>query len=360
MVYYDNFMAFIANGSLVELRFHRPGPSIYQNKLKIGSTLEDAIKVLGQPPVETVIGQKNPYQEGVLYKDIEGIPGKHYYARPDKGIRLFFSMNKIVALYLTRTEPRAYLKPGWRRYAVTSSSGDANSKLDHYMSPVFRQLSRKTPSTSESNTSTILINAQIVSFPTNEEALVTKILGRNEPLKKTGDQLNVTEEQTKELTKAFKGYRISSPEILLKDYGVGTVNVGQTVPIQLSNADKPTEQKILQFPLGCSLIVKTRINSDQKSVRLSFDASVSKLMKSQSTGQTDLQIMDILTGSDIPFGQAILVKFPAKRNILHFVEYRELIDPATNEKVADLHEETIKNTDSKDSIFLLIKASIKK
>jgi hypothetical protein len=361
MIYYDKFMAYIANNSVVELRFHQPGPYIYQNNLKIGSTLEDALRVLGQPPVETVVGQKNPYKEGILYKDIEGISGKHYYARPDKSIRLFFSNNKIIGLYLTRTESRAYLKPGWKRYGFTSSSGDTNPKLDHYMSSVFRQISQQTPSTNESNTSTILLKAQLVSFPTSEDAaVVTKILGRKESLKESGAELVVTAEQTEELTKAFQGHRISSPEILLKNYGVGSVTVGQTIPIQLPNADKPDNKNVFEFPLGFSLTVKARIDDNEKSVRLYFEASNSKLMKSQPADQTNLQTTEILTGANIPDGQATLIKFPANRTVSHFVEYRELVDPATNEKVVDLHEESVKKIDSKDSVFLLIKATIKK
>jgi hypothetical protein len=98
MIYYDKFMAFIANDSIVELRFHQPGPYTFRNTLRVGSTLEEALKVLGQP-IETVVGQKNQFNEGVLYKDIEGTPGRHYYARPNQGVRLFFFNNKINGLF---------------------------------------------------------------------------------------------------------------------------------------------------------------------------------------------------------------------------------------------------------------------
>jgi len=103
MLYPDGFSIFMINRRIKELRFHRPGYT-FRGKLRVGSTLEEVLKVLG-PPTETVSGRKNTFKDGVLYKDIDGRKGHCYYARCDKGVRMFFLDNKVNALYVTRTSP---------------------------------------------------------------------------------------------------------------------------------------------------------------------------------------------------------------------------------------------------------------
>ena len=58
--------------------------------------------MIGQPK-STVVGKQNKYEDGVLYKDIDGRPGFCYYGRKDKGTRMFFAKYKVIALYVTRT-----------------------------------------------------------------------------------------------------------------------------------------------------------------------------------------------------------------------------------------------------------------
>jgi len=98
------FHVFISNGKVVELRFEGPDAGyIFKGRIKVGSSLDEVIEALGQPE-KTVTGQKNGFADGVLYKDIEGRDGYCYYARQEQHIRLFFVNNKVLALYITRSD----------------------------------------------------------------------------------------------------------------------------------------------------------------------------------------------------------------------------------------------------------------
>jgi hypothetical protein len=219
---------------------------------------------------------------------------------------------------------------------------------------------RQTPTSTKPDTSTILINANIVSFPPDKDAsIVEKILGRTDPLK-DDEQVIISADQADELTKAFKQHRVlvSSPDILLKNYGYGSISIGQSLPIRLPNADKPDEKTVLEFPVGVTLLVKARIAEDQKSVALLMEPSVTKLMDSKQADRITMQQINTLVSAKIPTENAMLIKLPGK--VSQFVGYRELIDPATNEKVVDIHEEPVKDVSSTDSVFMLIKPSIKK
>ncbi|MHC4442522.1 MAG: M56 family metallopeptidase [Planctomycetota bacterium] len=103
MEYPNNFSIWMKKGRIEELRVRRPGYR-YRNKLEIGSSMDETLKVLGKP-AKTVQGKKNEFADGVLYKDIEGRKGYGYYARKDQGVRVFFQDNKLKALFMTRTEP---------------------------------------------------------------------------------------------------------------------------------------------------------------------------------------------------------------------------------------------------------------
>jgi hypothetical protein len=99
---YNNGISFVMfNNRINELRFEDNDTGYrFEGKLGIGSTLQEALEVLG-PPKSTVENQKNEYADKVLYKDIDGQKGNSYYQYSDKNIRLFFRDNKIVGLYLT-------------------------------------------------------------------------------------------------------------------------------------------------------------------------------------------------------------------------------------------------------------------
>lgn len=65
----------------------------------IGTTLEDAITILGEPE-STVDGGANDFNEDVLYKNIDGTTGRHYYNDSSNQIRVFFSSNIATAIYI--------------------------------------------------------------------------------------------------------------------------------------------------------------------------------------------------------------------------------------------------------------------
>jgi serine protease AprX len=104
LAFYPNgFHVCFANGRIEELRFEGGDCGyVFADKIRIGSSLDEVIETLGQPK-GTVQGKSNAFQDGILYKDINGQKGNCYYARKDKGVRLFFVQNRVIALYVTRT-----------------------------------------------------------------------------------------------------------------------------------------------------------------------------------------------------------------------------------------------------------------
>ncbi len=102
-VYPNGFNVCFANSRIEELRFEGAGCDyVFAGKIRIGSSLDEAIELLGQPK-NTVQGKSNAFQDGVLYKDIDGQKGRCYYGRKDKGARLFFADYKVMALYVARS-----------------------------------------------------------------------------------------------------------------------------------------------------------------------------------------------------------------------------------------------------------------
>jgi beta-lactamase regulating signal transducer with metallopeptidase domain len=115
--YRRGFAAFVANNVVKELRFEGQGDYRYAGRLGIGSSLDDAVAVLGTP-VETITGQPNTYQDNVLYTKVDGVSGDGYYACSAKGVRLFFEKDRVSCMYLTEqfvapglTQPSAPLQP---------------------------------------------------------------------------------------------------------------------------------------------------------------------------------------------------------------------------------------------------------
>jgi len=102
MQYPDRVDFWIRNGRVVEVRFYKPG-YVFANGIQVGSTLDEVVKAVGQPQ-ETVLAQKNAFNDGVLYKDIDGRKGHCYYQRNDKDVRCFFTDYKVNALYVTRSD----------------------------------------------------------------------------------------------------------------------------------------------------------------------------------------------------------------------------------------------------------------
>ncbi|MHC4950864.1 MAG: hypothetical protein ACYTEU_07760 [Planctomycetota bacterium] len=130
---YPNGLIFLMNnGKISEIRHEGPTGYRYKNKLEVGSSLETALEVLGQP-TQTLTGQKNKYTDGVLYKDIDGSKGSCYYQRSEQNIRLFFRNYKVAALYITN--PYKNNSGGFKR-------GQTLSKVDHYDDVRWKDLSK--------------------------------------------------------------------------------------------------------------------------------------------------------------------------------------------------------------------------
>ena len=105
MQYPAGVQVLIRRDLVVELRSEgapEKSPGFTYRGLRLGSSLEDVLRVLGQPS-ETVVGKPIAFQDGVLYKDCQwkGRKGIGYYSRPDQGVRLFLSGSQVRALYLT-------------------------------------------------------------------------------------------------------------------------------------------------------------------------------------------------------------------------------------------------------------------
>ncbi len=103
MSYPCSFNVFMQKGRIMEIRHERTSPYVYRGKLRIGSTLEEALALL-RAPTETVTGQKNEFKDGVLYWDINGNEGHGYYHRSDQDVRVWFWEGKVTAIYMTRSD----------------------------------------------------------------------------------------------------------------------------------------------------------------------------------------------------------------------------------------------------------------
>jgi hypothetical protein len=95
----DGFTALLQGTAVVELGFHQSGFK-FAAQLGVGSTLAEALAVLGEPS-DTVQGQSRNFKSGVLYVNMAGEKGACYYERAEWGVRLFFKDFKVSALYLT-------------------------------------------------------------------------------------------------------------------------------------------------------------------------------------------------------------------------------------------------------------------
>jgi len=103
MNYPYGFCVFMMGDRIMEIRHerHRGGsPYVYRGTLRIGSTIEEAVALLGEP-TETVTDQENQFKDGVLYRYASG---DGYYHRSDQKVRLFFGGGKVIAIYMTRSD----------------------------------------------------------------------------------------------------------------------------------------------------------------------------------------------------------------------------------------------------------------
>ena len=103
------FSVLVNNKMVAEIRFQAEEEIedytgyIYKDTVKVGSPMEDALKVLDTPE-KVVSGEPCNYEDGVLYKDIDGEEGSGYYCLNKQGVRMFFHKNKVAAIYLMPTQ----------------------------------------------------------------------------------------------------------------------------------------------------------------------------------------------------------------------------------------------------------------
>ena len=103
---YEVGVNLMMNGNVVrEVRIESNGDYSYEGKIRLGSSLEDAISFFGEPS-ETVTGEPVDFsKDRVLYRDIKGETGYCYIHYRDIGIRMFFRGYRLSAIYLGIPEP---------------------------------------------------------------------------------------------------------------------------------------------------------------------------------------------------------------------------------------------------------------
>jgi hypothetical protein len=101
MNYPEDLVIVMANNLIEEIRFHQAGFKIHG--LEVGLHLDETLAILGIPD-SVVEGKKNSWDEGILFKDIEGQKGLCYYhsAIGEIKCRIFFTDYLISGLYFTR------------------------------------------------------------------------------------------------------------------------------------------------------------------------------------------------------------------------------------------------------------------
>ena len=103
LVYPSKFHIYMRENQIVELRHESGSNYVFRDKLRSGSTLDEVFEVIGHPE-KIVQGEKNLFEDGVLYKDINGRKGHCYYGRSDQDVRLWFLDYEIIAIYMTRND----------------------------------------------------------------------------------------------------------------------------------------------------------------------------------------------------------------------------------------------------------------
>ena len=102
MKYPCDFNVVIHKDRISEVRYEHGSPCVFDNGLRIGLSPEQVFDCVGKP-VEIVKG-KNEYKKNVFYTDIDGKSGHGYYYLPAQQLRLWFSKNKLIAMYKTRSD----------------------------------------------------------------------------------------------------------------------------------------------------------------------------------------------------------------------------------------------------------------
>jgi hypothetical protein len=137
MEYPNDFSVLMNGGRVGELRFGGPAAGYaYRGKLHVGSSLEEALAVLGQP-ASTVEGGPIGGTDAVLYKDVDGKKGDCYYSRRDQHVRLIFQDCKVAALCVMARQPQGELDAGGKlaKLSEQPAGSVAFPKIDRRPAP---------------------------------------------------------------------------------------------------------------------------------------------------------------------------------------------------------------------------------
>ncbi len=137
LVYPNDFSVLMNTGRVAELQFTGSGAGYaYQGKLRVGSSLEEALTVLGRPD-DTVEGGRMGWQDRVLYKDVDGKKGDCCYSRKDQHIRLFFSNYKVITLCVMGRRLQGELEVGgkWAKLSEQPTGPVTFPKIDRWPAP---------------------------------------------------------------------------------------------------------------------------------------------------------------------------------------------------------------------------------
>jgi RNA polymerase sigma factor (sigma-70 family) len=105
MVYGTGVDLWMSGNAVREIRIESSEHYSYEGKIRLRSTLEDAISFFGEPS-ETVTGEPVDFsRDRVLYRDIKGETGRCYIHYRDMGVRMFFMGYRLRAVYLCIPEP---------------------------------------------------------------------------------------------------------------------------------------------------------------------------------------------------------------------------------------------------------------
>ena len=108
MLYRAGFHVIISDDRVRALVFSLPG-YLWREKIEVGTPIQDVFKVLG-PPGKTVENARSAdvarsqQEDGILYKDIDGIQGTCLYDNPSQGVGLYITDNRVRQMTLRPKE----------------------------------------------------------------------------------------------------------------------------------------------------------------------------------------------------------------------------------------------------------------
>ena len=132
MMYAGGVEVEVEQGHVQGLEFHQPNYA-YRGSIRVGSSLDEVIQVVGEPPV-TRVGQGGSYHKNVLHKDLDGEVGRCCYLRADQGLKIWFRDYQVVMIQLMRPEglpeqSRGSVKARRTRRSDDTATADCTAKV---------------------------------------------------------------------------------------------------------------------------------------------------------------------------------------------------------------------------------------